>query len=110
MYTARPELGIKRTCAHCAVRFYDLGRAPAQCPACGATQPPPRARSVAVPRGGGVRWSARTAPVVAAAVAEDDAVPLLDTADSEDDADDDAVDDVVPDDAAEDATEDTEET
>jgi uncharacterized protein (TIGR02300 family) len=107
MYTARPELGIKRTCAQCAVRFYDLGRAPAQCPACGAAQPPPRARTAAIPRGAGTRWSTRTAPAVVAAVAEDDAVPLLDTADADDDE---ADDDALPDEAVEEAQDDAEET
>jgi len=92
MYTARPELGTKRICAHCAVRFYDLGRAPARCPACGTDQPPPRARTQAIPRIPGARWSTRPAAVVTAAVqaeaSEDDAAPLLDTADTEDDDDD----------------------
>ncbi len=88
MYTARPELGTKRVCAHCAVRFYDLGRAPARCPACGTDQPPPRARTLAVPRTPGARWSARPAAVAPTAVqaeaADDDAVPLLDASDDED--------------------------
>jgi hypothetical protein len=92
MYTARPELGTKRVCAACAVRFYDLGRAPARCPACGTDQPPPRARTLAVPRAPGNRWTARPAAIAAAVVqadaADDDAVPLLDAADDED-ADDD---------------------
>ncbi len=32
----RPELGTKRTCSNCQSRFYDLARAPAICPKCGA--------------------------------------------------------------------------
>jgi hypothetical protein len=55
-----------------------------------------------VPRGAGTRWSARPAPAKVAAVAEDDAVPLLDTAEDEDEVDED-VEDVVADDAADEA-------
>lgn len=36
---AKPELGLKRTCVDCGVRFYDLNRVPAICPKCGGTQP-----------------------------------------------------------------------
>ncbi|GBR52905.1 hypothetical protein AA106555_1082 [Neokomagataea thailandica NBRC 106555] len=36
---AKPELGLKRTCVDCSVRFYDLNRVPAICPKCGGTQP-----------------------------------------------------------------------
>lgn len=88
MYTARPELGTKRLCVGCAVRFYDLGRTPARCPTCGADQPPPRPRSAPLPRG--ANWNRRAGPAAAAPeAAEDEAVPLLDAADpEEDDADD----------------------
>ena len=92
MYVARPELGTKRLCASCAVRFYDLGRIPARCPTCLADQPPPRVRTAPIPRGAGMRWPTRTAAVAVvdpAEAADDDAVPLLDAADPEDDADDD---------------------
>jgi uncharacterized protein (TIGR02300 family) len=89
MYTARPELGIKRLCVSCAVRFYDLGRAPALCPACGTEQPPPRPRSAPLPRG--TSWARRPGPAAAPApeAAEDEAIPLLDAADPEEDAEDD---------------------
>ena len=107
MYVARPELGSKRVCASCAVRFYDLGRVPARCPTCLAEQPPPRIRTAPIPRGGhgsgsGLRGPSRTAPAAAADPAEtadDDAVPLLDAADPEDADDDDDVEAeiVVPD-------------
>ncbi|MCA0431747.1 MAG: TIGR02300 family protein [Proteobacteria bacterium] len=30
-----PELGTKRTCPHCAARFYDLLKNPITCPKCG---------------------------------------------------------------------------
>jgi uncharacterized protein (TIGR02300 family) len=32
----KPELGTKRLCAHCGVRFYDLHRSPITCSKCGA--------------------------------------------------------------------------
>ncbi|HKD30813.1 MAG TPA: TIGR02300 family protein [Xanthobacteraceae bacterium] len=32
---AKPDLGIKRLCAHCGARFYDLNHAPITCPKCG---------------------------------------------------------------------------
>lgn len=46
---AKPELGLKRTCVACGTRFYDLTRAPAACPKCGAEQPAeqPRLRRAA---------------------------------------------------------------
>ena len=33
---AKPEWGVKRVCQSCAVRFYDLNRAPIICPKCAA--------------------------------------------------------------------------
>ena len=36
---AKPELGLKRTCVSCGMRFYDLARTPAVCPKCGTEQP-----------------------------------------------------------------------
>ena len=33
---AKPEWGTKRTCQSCGARFYDFGRSPIVCPACGA--------------------------------------------------------------------------
>jgi uncharacterized protein (TIGR02300 family) len=33
---ARVDLGRKHSCASCGAKFYDLGREPATCPACGA--------------------------------------------------------------------------
>lgn len=87
MYTARPELGIKRLCVACAVRFYDLGRTPARCPACATDQPPPRPRSAPLPRG--TSWARRPAAAATPEPAEDEAVPLLDAADPEEDAEED---------------------
>ena len=31
----RPELGTKRSCAHCGAKFYDLNQSPITCPKCG---------------------------------------------------------------------------
>jgi uncharacterized protein (TIGR02300 family) len=33
---AKPEWGVKRQCASCGARFYDLNMDPAACPECGA--------------------------------------------------------------------------
>jgi uncharacterized protein (TIGR02300 family) len=40
---AKPELGTKRICAACGLRFYDLHRTPIACPTCAAVfvVPPP---------------------------------------------------------------------
>lgn len=35
MLLAKPEWGTKRICQSCGVRFYDFGRSPIVCPACG---------------------------------------------------------------------------
>jgi len=32
---AKPELGTKRLCAGCGVKYYDLGKDPIACPKCG---------------------------------------------------------------------------
>ena len=48
---AKPELGVKRLCAHCGTKFDDLSRSPIVCPKCGgvyeiavpATRPRPDA-------------------------------------------------------------------
>ena len=108
MYVPRPELGTKRLCVSCAVRFYDLSRVPAQCPACKTEQPPVAPRSRPVPRTPGARWQGRTPPradVAAVEVADEGAVPLLESADAaedEDDVDPDA-EVVVPDEDEDDA-------
>ncbi|MFP4361834.1 MAG: TIGR02300 family protein [Alphaproteobacteria bacterium] len=44
----KPEWGTKRICQSCGAKFYDFGRSPIVCPACGATfeleSPSPRGR------------------------------------------------------------------
>jgi uncharacterized protein (TIGR02300 family) len=45
---AKPELGSKRQCQNCGVKFFDLNRDPILCPKCGATfQPPALSRAAA---------------------------------------------------------------
>ena len=38
---AKPELGIKRRCAGCGAKFYDLLKKPILCPKCSTVFPPP---------------------------------------------------------------------
>ena len=43
---AKPELGIKRLCAGCGAKFYDLNKSPIVCPKCSTVY------EVTLPRGG----------------------------------------------------------
>ncbi len=82
----RPELGTKCTCTGCSERFYDLNRAPAICPKCGAQQTPQKARMPWPSRGAaGPRRPYRPPEAV---IADEDAAPMTaaDDADEEDDA------------------------
>jgi uncharacterized protein (TIGR02300 family) len=84
----RPELGTKCTCTGCSERFYDLNRALAVCPKCGAEQAPQKARTLWPSRGAaGAKRSYRPPE---AAVAEEDPAPM--TAVEETDEEDEAVD------------------
>jgi uncharacterized protein (TIGR02300 family) len=58
---AKPELGIKRLCASCGAKFYDLHKAPIVCPKCSTVYEVtlPRARS----DGRAAATAAATAPV-----------------------------------------------
>jgi len=52
---AKPELGTKRECPECAIRYYDLGRSPCVCPKCGDSfepdvAPPTRAVKAEKPK------------------------------------------------------------
>ena len=49
-HVAKPELGGKRQCQNCGVKFFDLNRDPILCPKCGATFVPPMTTSRAAPR------------------------------------------------------------
>ena len=39
---AKAELGVKRACLSCGMRFYDFNRSPILCPGCGAEFDPER--------------------------------------------------------------------
>lgn len=93
----KPELGSKLTCTSCAARFYDLSRVPAVCPKCDAVQPPPKPRTILVPRGAPRRWMSPSAAPAAsqpddeAAVADaDDDLDAVDPPEIDEDDDDDA--------------------
>jgi len=43
LIVTRPELGIKRVCASCGAKFYDLHKAPIVCPKCETAYAPPQA-------------------------------------------------------------------
>ncbi len=89
----RPELGAKCTCTGCNERFYDLNRAPAICPKCGAEQQPQKPRAAWPTRG--VAGPRRPYRAPEPAAADEDAVPLTavdnDDDDGVEDDDDDAV-------------------
>lgn len=56
------QIGTKRTCVSCAVRFYDLTRVPPACPKCGAQQPPPKPRPAPIDRSAARRFGRPTPP------------------------------------------------
>ena len=70
---AKPELGIKRLCASCGAKFYDLHKSPIICPKCSTVYEVtlPRARSDG-------RGAAAAAPVAEPEVAEAETVSLED--------------------------------
>src|SRR5579885_78117 len=77
MAVAKPELGIKRQCANCGAKFYDLGKDPIICPKCGTVY-----EVAAAPAR---RAAAKAAPVEeeAAPVAEAETVSLEEVAEQE---------------------------
>jgi uncharacterized protein (TIGR02300 family) len=95
------QIGTKRTCVSCAVRFYDLTRVPAACPKCGAEQPPPKARPAPIDRTAARRFG-RPQPPRPFPAAEPEQVVAAEAEVEEDDAPEDDVDAV---DEAEDAEE-----
>lgn len=99
----KDEWGVKRLCAACGARFYDLHRDPVDCPKCEATYTPAPA-----PGSKGKVSKAAAAPVAAAKVEddEDEDVAVVEEvvidddevvvdADADDDDDDDSVDNSV---------------
>lgn len=85
-----PNVGSKRVCVSCATRFYDLARTPPVCPKCGTEQPPEAPRAPLVRRGPATRHRMVKAPAPAARDVDDDAAPVLDPDEDEDEADEDA--------------------
>jgi uncharacterized protein (TIGR02300 family) len=83
---AKPELGTKRVCAGCNLKFYDLHKTPIVCPTCGVVFVVPKPAPARPPRR--VFERPTSMPVVAVAeqaVLEDDA-NLEDTVPDEADA------------------------
>jgi uncharacterized protein (TIGR02300 family) len=68
---AKPELGIKRLCASCGAKFYDLSKTPIVCPKCSTVYEVtlPRAKSDG-PRGAAAAAAAATVAEPEAAEAE----------------------------------------
>ena len=73
---AKPELGIKRLCASCSAKFYDLHKTPIVCPKCSTVYEVtlPRARS----DGRAAATAAAAAPVAEPEAAEAETVSLED--------------------------------
>ncbi|MFN4090453.1 MAG: TIGR02300 family protein [Alphaproteobacteria bacterium] len=72
---ANPELGTKRTCLQCGVRFYDLERTTIVCPKCGHEHTAElfaRNRRLRSTTADAAPKPKRVAPVVVAEPAEDD--------------------------------------
>ena len=82
----KEEWGVKRLCADCGARFYDLGRDPVDCPKCGATY----VAEAAYAKGKVVRATAKDDGDDDDALDddEDDAVIEVDDDDDADDSDD----------------------
>lgn len=79
----KPEWGVKRLCASCGARFYDLNRNPVACPECGAAFD-----LEALVRGKRARPGDRAAAktIVADVELVDDDVEIEATGDEDDDA------------------------
>ena len=80
---AKAELGIKRLCGSCGMRFYDFKRSPIICPGCSAEFDPNHIVKSRKSR------SASKASEKAAALDEDDALHIIDDDELDDDLDDD---------------------
>ena len=81
---AKAELGIKRLCGSCGMRFYDFKRSPIICPGCSAEFDPNHIVKSRKSR------SASKASEKAAALDDDDALDIIDDDDLDDDLDDQA--------------------
>ena len=71
---AKPELGIKRLCASCGAKFYDLSKTPIVCPKCSTVYEVTLPRAKSDPRGAAA--AAAAAPVAEPEAAETETVSL----------------------------------
>ena len=99
---AKPEWGMKRTCAACGARFYDLKRDPIICPKCETVFDPDQATRLkrartAAPTPDAKPAAAPAAAATATAAAADEDAELEEAADVEDVEVDDEADDVLED-------------
>ena len=78
------ELGTKRTCSDCEVKFYDLNRSPAVCPKCGYTFTQKKASA---PAAKPVKQEEKPAEPVAAASPSEDGDDVATDKDVPDEAD-----------------------
>jgi uncharacterized protein (TIGR02300 family) len=67
---AKPELGIKRLCASCGVKFYDLSKTPIVCPKCSTVYEVTLPRAKSDGRGAAAAAAATTVPEPEAAETE----------------------------------------
>ena len=74
---AKPELGIKRLCAGCGAKFYDLNKTPIVCPKCSTVY------EVTLPRGGKPDSARNIQPVQAEPETADVETVSLEEADAE---------------------------
>ena len=80
---AKQELGMKRLCASCGAKFYDLGKTPIVCPKCGTTYDVPVVTARARPDAAAARAAAARDPVPEMAEAPDAEFVSLEEADAE---------------------------
>ena len=79
---AKAELGLKRTCLSCGMRYYDFNRTPIICPGCQTEFDPELVvrsrRGRAVPKGGGKADKAGASAAVEDVVAPEEDEPQTD--------------------------------
>ncbi|MCG8543338.1 MAG: TIGR02300 family protein [Alphaproteobacteria bacterium] len=94
---AKPEWGMKRSCASCGARFYDLQRDPIICPKCETVFDPDQATRLKRARTAPPTPDAKPAAAAAKPAAADEDAELEEAADVEDVEVDDEDDDVLED-------------
>jgi predicted RNA-binding Zn-ribbon protein involved in translation (DUF1610 family) len=86
------ELGEKLTCSSCGARYYDLNKAPAECPKCGTENERPK--TFRTKRADTTPKPVKKAPEPKKKEAEDDEdIEDIDDIETDDDDDDDLIDD-----------------